>query len=145
MSYPVIRFMRAASLVALLAAGVAACSDDNATNTVAPVATSIAVNAGSDAQSGTVGQALAQPISVHVADQNGASLAGALVTWTVVSGGGSVSQATSTADATGNATAAWTLGTAVGADSLRAALPSGASVTLSATASAGPVASLVIV
>src|SRR5437763_9750728 len=76
MPYSVMRFTRAASLAVLLAAGVAACNSDNSTNTVASVATNLAINSGSDTQSGTVGQMLAQPISVLVTDQNGAPFSG---------------------------------------------------------------------
>ena len=74
------------------------------------------------------GQPLAQPIVVHVVDQNGASIANAVVKWTVLSGGGSVSAATSQTDANGNASITWTMGPAAFADSLRAAIANGASV-----------------
>jgi len=115
----------------LLSSG--ACGDNNVVNAVVLTATSITVSTG-DGQVGLVGQPLAQPIVVHVLDQNGASLANAVVTWTVAFGGGSVSAATSQTDLNGNASINWTMGPAAGADSLRGAIANGASVTVSATA-----------
>jgi len=115
----------------LLSSG--ACGDNNVVNAVVLNATSITVSAG-DGQVGLVGQPLAQPIVVHVLDQNGASLANAVVTWTVTFGGGSASAATSQTDVYGNASINWTMGPAAGADSLRAAIANGVSVTVSAAA-----------
>ena len=117
---------------ALLLSG-AACSDNNGINVVALIATSITVSSG-NGQVGLVSQPLAQPIVVNVLDQNGAAIANAVVTWTVTFGGGSVSVASSQTDASGNASVTWTMGPAAGADSLRAAIASGASVTIAATA-----------
>ena len=110
----------------------AACND-NGINAVVLAATSITLNTG-NGQVGLVGQPLAQPIVVHVLDQNGASLANAVVTWTVTFGGGSVNTPTSQTDANGNTSIAWTMGPAAGVDSLRAAIANGTSVTISATA-----------
>jgi hypothetical protein len=117
---------------ALLLSG-AACSDNDNINAVVLVATSITVSTG-NGQVGAVGQPLAQPIVVHVSDQNGASIANAVVTWTVTFGGGSVSAPTSQTDASGNASITWTMGKAAGADSLRGAIVTGAFVTITATA-----------
>jgi hypothetical protein len=117
---------------ALLLSG-AACHDDNVTNAVVLTATSITASAG-NGQIGLTGQPLVQPIVVHVLDQNGASLANAVVTWTVLSGGGSVSAPTSQTDGNGNASITWTMGPAAGADSLHVAIANGVSVTIGATA-----------
>ena len=87
----------------------AAC-DDKITNSLGLVASSITVSAASNGQVGVVGQPLAQPIVVHVSDQNGASIGNAVVAWTIISGGGSVSQASSLTDVDGNASVTWTLG-----------------------------------
>ena len=133
-----------AIIVAGITAATAACGDKSS-NTAPLVGTTITINTGSDAQTGAVGQALAQPISVHVVDQNGAAFAGANVTWTVLSGGGSVSAATSATNTTGDATTVWTLGNTAGLDSLKADLGNGSSVTIAATAVAGPFASLSMV
>jgi hypothetical protein len=111
----------------------AACNDDNGLVNRVLVATSISASSG-DAQVGAAGQALAQPIVVHVLNQIGNSLQNAVVSWTVLSGGGSVSASTSLTDANGNASVTWTLGPAAGANSLRAAIANGNSVTFTATA-----------
>ncbi|HEY2164653.1 MAG TPA: Ig-like domain-containing protein [Gemmatimonadaceae bacterium] len=100
------------------------------------VATFVTVNAGSNGQTGTAGQQLANPISVHVTDQNSNALSGVSVAWAVVGAGGSVSVASSLTNSNGDATTLWTLGTAVALDSLTASISTGASVTLTATATA---------
>jgi len=127
------------SLAAMFAATLAACHSDSS-NTAPAVATTITANTGSDAQTGTVGAALPQAISVHVADQNNNAIANATVTWTVATGGGSVSAPTSTTNATGDATVTWTLGNTAGPNTLTAALAGGASVTLHATGTAAAAA-----
>jgi hypothetical protein len=133
------------ALAAVGIASLAACSNDSSTNTLTPVATALAPTTGSDAQTGTVGQALSQAVGVHVTDQNGAAMRGAIVTWTVLAGGGSVDSTTSASDTSGNAAAHWTLGTTTGVDSLRASLANGTSVVLTATANAGAFSSLLLV
>jgi adhesin/invasin len=123
------------AMVALGGMVAVGCSD-NDNNLVALVATFITVNAGSSGQTGTAGQQLANPISVHVTDQNSNALAGVSVAWAVVGAGGSVSTASSLTNANGDATVLWTLGTAIGLDSLTASIATGASVTITATATA---------
>ena len=75
-----IRYSRlsAACMAAAFMVAATACNDSS-TNTVPPVATTITANTGSDTQVGTVGQPLAQTISVHVADQDGNALSNATV------------------------------------------------------------------
>jgi hypothetical protein len=126
------------SLAMLTAFGamVAAGCSDNDNNLVSLVATFITVNAGSNGQTGTAGQVLANPISVHVSDQNSNALAGVSVAWAVVGAGGSVSSASTLTDANGDAAVNWTLGTGVGLDSLTASIATGASVTITANATA---------
>jgi len=114
----------------------AACSDSNNT-APSPVATTITANGSTNAQTGAVGTALTQPITVTVEDQNGVLMSNATVNWTVLSGGGSVASASSTTDDSGTATVVWTLGSTVGVDSLKAALGTGTSVTFTATATPG--------
>jgi hypothetical protein len=75
------------------------------------------------------------PISVHV-KQNGTPVPGTTVTWTVASGGGLVSAATSTTDATGLATVTWTIGDTARTNGLSAAI-TGASVGVTVTAIGG--------
>ena len=115
-----------------------ACSDNNDNNIVPLVATFITANAGSSGQTAVAGTQLANPISVHVTDQNSNALAGVSVAWAVVGAGGSVSAASSLTDANGDATVNWTVGTAVGTDSLTASIASGASVIITATVTSAP-------
>jgi hypothetical protein len=123
---------------------VGACGSDKTNTTTPLVATTLSVNSAVNAQTGVVGTALAQPISVQVLDQNGAPLNNAVVTWTVESGGGSVATPTTSTDASGTATVAWTLGTAAGLDSLKAAIASGMSVFATATATAASASAIQI-
>jgi hypothetical protein len=119
----------------------AACSDSNNTAPT-PVATTITVNSATNGQAGTVGTALAQPLSVIVEDQSGVPMANATVTWTVSSGGGSVASGSSTTDDSGTATVIWTLGPTAGVDSLQASIGSGTPVVFTATATAGAATAL---
>ncbi|MFN0150356.1 MAG: clostripain-related cysteine peptidase [bacterium] len=111
-----------------------------------PVATSIAISSG-DNQTALIGTAVAIAPAVIVRDQNGAAFAGAVVTFTVETGGGSVAGATDTTDASGIARAgSWTLGTAAGSNTLLAASAglTGSPVRFIATAStATPVATTI--
>lgn len=136
------RALVAAASLALLGA-----CDDKPTNLVvpAPIGATLTVNPGSDGQTGVVGEALANPISVHVSDAAGNALAGVLVNWTVVGDGGSVSATSTTTDINGNTSVTWTLGLTAGVDSLVASLNNGVSVTITATAVAGPFSNLALV
>lgn len=133
-----------AALAAAVVFSVTACGDDD-NNSPTPVATNITVNAGSDAQSGTVGQPLINPISVRVTDQNGNAMANTPVTWTVETGGGSVASATTSTDGNGNTSVVWTLGTAAGANTLKASLANNTSVTISATGTPAAASTLTII
>jgi adhesin/invasin len=82
--------------------------------------------------------ATAIPAAVHVT-LSGQASAGVTVSWIVPAGGGSVSPASTTTDASGVATATWTLGDTARVYTLTAAI-TGASVTLQATARAGDAA-----
>jgi len=112
--------------------GAAACGDKTI-NEVSPPPALITVSSLTSGQTGTIGQPLATPVSVRVTDQAGNPVANAIVTWTVVTGGGSVATATSTTDGNGNASVIWTLGTTPGDNTLRGSIVTGASVTISAT------------
>jgi hypothetical protein len=67
-----------------------------------------------DAQSGTVSQALANPLVVLVTDAKANPISGAAVAFAVTSGGGSVGTAAATTGADGKASSTWTLGSVVG-------------------------------
>jgi hypothetical protein len=69
---------------------------------------------GGDGQTGGINQALPAPLSAQVVDQYGNPRAGDVVTWSVSTGGGSIA-GTSPTNASGTATATWTLGSALGA------------------------------
>lgn len=106
------------------------------------VATTLAANS-STSVTGVAGAVVTPPPSVIVKDQNGSPMGGETVTFAVVSGGGSVSGATVTTDASGIATVgSWTLGPATGANVLNATSGTLAGVEFTATSTAGAAASL---
>lgn len=91
-----------------------------------------------DGQSGDVGETLAAPLVVQLSAPGasaGASVANVPVTWTVVSGGGSVSQNVVSTDAAGRAAIDFTLGAEAGAQQVSASA-AGASATFNFTATA---------
>lgn len=120
---------------------VAACHSSDSTAPATP--STISAVAGANAQIGTVGQPLANSISVTVLSDNGSPVAGAFVSWTVQSGGGSISVTSSSTDSLGVASVSWTLGTVAGADTLTATVNGLTPLVISATANPGAVASLV--
>ncbi len=124
--------------LALLAFGAVLCacsSDDGAPSTLAVAKTT--TNSG-DAQTGTGGQALPNPLRVIVTD-GGVAANGVTVNWATPSGG-SFAPATSTTDANGIATTTWTLGGGGGAQTASASVnsASGSPVSFTATATAAP-------
>ncbi|HYV96776.1 MAG TPA: Ig-like domain-containing protein, partial [Gemmatimonadaceae bacterium] len=86
----------------------ASCGGDSTAPRSAPPA-SIEIAAG-DSQTGTVGRALGQKLSVRVRDANGKAVAGATVRWAVPANDGSISPASNTTNSDGAASATWTLG-----------------------------------
>ncbi|MDT8439995.1 MAG: hypothetical protein RQ729_13410, partial [Wenzhouxiangellaceae bacterium] len=83
-------------------------------------AAQMAINGG-DGQSAVAGQAVAVLPSVIVRDANDNPVEGVSVNFAVASGGGSVTGASATTNASGIATVgSWTLGTAVGENTLTA-------------------------
>jgi alpha-tubulin suppressor-like RCC1 family protein len=96
-------------------------------------------------QSGTVGQALPNPLVVKLVDASGAGVPGVTMLWSAMSGGGALSAATMTTDAVGAAAVTWTLGPASGANTVSASVagvPTIASIMFSATATPGQAAKL---
>ncbi|HVT41216.1 MAG TPA: hypothetical protein VHE78_19425 [Gemmatimonadaceae bacterium] len=128
---------------ALLVAIVLSCGKKDSTVSPTPgPPTALAKQAG-DNQSGSVGAAVTVAPSVKVTDASNRAVPGVSVTFAVGSGGGSVTGATVTTGTDGVANVgSWTLGTALGANTLTAT--SGASgvtgspATFTATATAGP-------
>lgn len=92
------------------------------TVTVAQVAAQI-VKVSGDAQTGTVGQALAQPLVVRVNDANGNAIANLRVNFVVTQGAGSLGAAADTTDASGQAQTTWTLGQIAGTNHQASATP----------------------
>ncbi|HEY2824419.1 MAG TPA: Ig-like domain-containing protein, partial [Gemmatimonadales bacterium] len=102
-----------------LASAVAAFS---ATGVAGPV-DSLATSAGA-VQSAVAGAAVATPPAVTVKDHYGNPIAGATVQFLVTAGGGTLAGATPLTNASGlAAVTSWTLGTAVGANTLVARIP----------------------
>lgn len=73
-------------------------------------------------QSDTVGQAAPESLVVVVGDQFDNPVSGAIVTWAVTAGGGTVSPMSVTTDLQGRAAVAWTLGPVVGLQRVTAAV-----------------------
>ncbi|HEX3805677.1 MAG TPA: Ig-like domain-containing protein [Gaiellaceae bacterium] len=100
------------------------------------VAANLAVSAG-EGQTATVHTNVATAPAALVTDQFGNPVQGVSVTFSVASGGGSVTGASATTNASGIATAgSWKLGTAAGANTLSAAVTGLTSVTFGATGTA---------
>ena len=97
--------------------------------------------AAGNGQSGTVGQPLSQPITVRVTDSDGQPVGGTRVYW--AAGAGTVEQTSTLTNADGQASTAWTLGTAAGEQTASGTVGSLQPVLFSASASAGQPSALV--
>ena len=93
-------------------------------------------------QSGEAGTALDAQLVVQVLDDADNPVSGAAVSWSIESGGGSISPASGPTDAQGRAAAAWTLGPATGTQRVRATAAGAGTVRFEATATAGAAAVL---
>lgn len=115
------------------------------TLTVQPRPSALAVLTGSSGQTGTVGAALAQPITAVVTATDGLGVQGVTVSFAVASGGGTLSAASAVTDSAGKASVTWTMGTAAGAASATASATglTPASVSFTATAAPGAAKTLV--
>lgn len=113
------------------------------TATSAP-ASQLRVSSGNN-QVGPAGSPLAAPIVVIATDAVDNPKAGVPVTFTVASGGGSVSAATVVTNASGLASVQWTLGTASGAQTVVATAPGLTAVTFTASGGASTSSSVTIV
>lgn len=103
--------------------------------------TQVAVVRG-DNQSALAGDALPTPITVAVTFASGAGVMGDTVRWSIVSGGGQLSSATSVTEGAGRASVNWTLGSTTGTQEAMATVTDGLgtlSANFSATASPRPV------
>ena len=87
-----------------------------------------------DGQQGRAGTTLAEPFVVSVLDQYGSALSGAVVTFSVTAGGGTLSSTTATTDANGRARSTLTLGSELGTNTVSATIAGLAAATFTATA-----------
>jgi adhesin/invasin len=136
------RLLRSIRPVQIVAAAllIASCSDSSGPKVIPPAA--VAPSAG-DGQAAVVNSAVALAPAVVVRDAQGGALPGVQVTFAVTAGGGSVTGATPTTNASGSAAVgSWTLGTAAGENTLTATVPGLPPVVFRATAGAGPAAAL---
>lgn len=134
------------TLALVVIAGGVACGngtrDGGGTGNVPVVTIAKTVGGNGDAQTGPVGAVL--PIALRVVVlEDGLPKLGQEVTWSVSVGGGSITL-TDTTDASGFATASWTLGTLGGNQSAQATVPGavGSPVTFGAVATPGAPAGL---
>jgi hypothetical protein len=117
----------------LAALAISACSGDSNLQPATPAA--IAEQQGMD-QSGQISTALPDSLRVRVSGSNGNPSFGVTVTWSVVSGGGSISPSSSVTDVNGLAAAQFTLGPSEGQQQAQAAVNglTGSPVIFTATA-----------
>jgi hypothetical protein len=95
-----------------------------------------------DGQTGPVSTELPADLVVQVLDASSNPVAGVAVAWVVGAGGGAVTPTTSVTDAGGRASAAWTLGSSPGSNTVSAVVSGIGVVEFHATASAGAAARL---
>lgn len=135
--------VRPLACLLLLGITLAACGGDGDGGTPPPTTTiaKASVDNG-DAQTGTVGEALPDPLQV-VVSENGTPASGTTVTWSTASGG-SLSPTSAVTDANGLASSTWTLGTVSGSQSAQATVSgaAGSPVVFSGTAVAATVSTL---
>ena len=91
-----------------------------------------------EGQAGQAGATLAAPFVVSVLDEDGAAIAGAVVTFSVTAGGGTLSSTTATTDANGRARSTLTLGSQPGTTTVTATVAELESVTFTASGYAIP-------
>jgi hypothetical protein len=118
----------------VLDASGAAVAADTFTATATAGAPASITPVGPSAVTGPAGAPLADSVAVLVRDPFGNPVPGTAVVWSVQTGGGSVSPTNTTTSPLGVAKAAWTLGPALGGQTLRAAAGLTLATTFTATA-----------
>ena len=113
----------------------AACGDS--TGSSAPAAVQAVSGSG---QAAVVGLLATNPLVVRVTSAGGNPVQGVAVTWTVASGGGSLTAASTVTGADGQAQVQWTLGTRAEAQTVTATVEGLAPATFTITPAAGPFA-----
>jgi hypothetical protein len=103
----------------------------------APAVTTLSLVSGSG-QTGTAGQALANPLVVEVTNSSGSPVSGVTVTFAVTAGGGSLSATTVSTNSSGLASTTLTLGLSAGTNTVTASSGTlaGSPITFSVTAAA---------
>ena len=107
----------------------------NATGTAVVLVATALVEVSGDSQTAVVSTELSDPFVVQVNDQNGDAFSGAVVTFAVASGGGTLSETSVTTGADGRAETTLTLGSTAGSNTVTADV-TGISTTITFTASA---------
>src|SRR6476646_8751376 len=138
------RLPRRIVLVSALAYLVACSGGDSGTGPAPKIASSMGISAGNN-QSVEVATGVPIAPAVLVRDQNGDPMSGVDVTFTVQSGGGTITGGTATTGANGVATVgSWTLGTLAGANTLRASVTGLTPANFTATGTGGVATALAL-
>ena len=130
-------------LIAALAATAVACGDNSGPSQQPPAPNttpaSLTITGGNN-QSGTIGNALGNPLVVRVTNSDNQPLSGVSVAWSVISGGGALGSTTSTTDGQGEASTSYTLGPNTGTNQVQAAVAdmTNISTTFTATGNTPP-------
>ena len=106
-----------ASAILVVALGLASCS--GGTSTPSPVPSALGILSG-NGQTAIAGAAVTNPFVVEVLDQNAEGMQSVSVNWTVVTGGGSLTNSSSFTDSDGHATTRYTAGPVAGSATVRA-------------------------
>lgn len=130
---------RRAVFLCALALGLAACKDEGPPE---ERVAALSVSSG-DQQQAIVTTQVPQPIVVFAIDGQDRPVGGATVTWTVTTGGGTVTPVSARTDAQGHAGANWTLGPTAGPQTVTAAVLQ-KTVTVTATALPGAAATITV-
>lgn len=131
------RPLRAGWLLAL--AVIAACGEGGSTTPDGPTATPAAIRAeGGSAQTGRVGAALPQQLTVLVLDAQNRPIRNVSVEFRPAAGSGTTSPARASTGADGRVSTTWTLGTVAGAQSVSASALGVTAVNFLATGTPGP-------
>lgn len=129
------------ALVLLTLLGTAACKDKGTEPPPSPAAIQ---KLSADPATGTVGQALGEALTLKVVTTDGAPVPDVAVAWSVTLGGGSVSAAGTTTDASGETSVTWTLGTTTGTQQVTATVTGITPAIFSATATADVASTLAV-
>jgi len=120
------------------------CGGSDSTGPAPKVPTSLGISVGNN-QTAEVATAVPIAPAVLVRDQNGDPMSGIDVTFTVQTGGGTITGGTATSGSNGVATVgSWTLGTAAGSNTLRGSITGLTPVTVTATGAAGTATALAL-